>query len=364
MVKLNFEHAAHAEHFYHRYITWCNSLYEDYDLDKSPVVDECATGIPVISWWNLDLIKSTDSKIIFVDSVLEGANIFEQALTKQTLDQYPSDKHYVFLSNGNFSQVDFPMSYTYDVIQIQYVLHMLPMIANDTTTYGYCYHDTSNWISEEKPFLFYSIIGQRRSERNAFIREVKKHFKPDQYIMKYDGELLTHTFKNTYLQHPYQSMNAKNDSLPGLQRVAVHRMSYNVTRQCHFNFFVDTCPLSRDNFGFISAHPGHSFIDQKPFVVVGAPGMLRDCHKAGFRTWSELWDESYDQEPDFHKRLDMCMQVAKSLQSFDWAGNKQKLQEIANHNVLNVIASHKTSIKEFERFEKCIRSLAERNLLC
>jgi len=92
--------------------------------------------------------------------------------------------------------------------------------------------------------------------------------------------------------------------------------------------------------------------------------MLRDCHKAGFRTWSELWDESYDQEPDFHKRLDMCMQVAKSLQSFDWAGNKQKLQEIANHNVLNVIASHKTSIKEFERFENCIKSLAERNLLC
>jgi len=363
-LKINFDNGAHADHFYHRYVTWCKAQRDDYDNHAChPVIENHPDGYPVINWWDVDSISESSSKVIFIDSLFEGYNIFEQALTKQTLDRYPADKHYVFFNSSNFSQTDYPMAYSYDVIHVQYILYQLELIANDTIITGYCYHDQSDWLTPDKNILFYSIIGQKRPDRDAFIKKVVSTFKNDQYILKYDGELLNDTFSNTYLRQPYEATFAKASSLPGLTRIPLFRISYAVAKRCFFGLFVDTLPLAQDNKGFISGHVIQSFMNQQPFVVLGAPGLLRDIHAAGFRTWGELWDESYDNEPDFHKRLDKCITVAKSLETFDWQKNNDKIREIAMHNFHNAIASGKRSIAEFSRLEKTVESLYNRNLV-
>jgi len=364
-LKLNFDNSAHADHFYHRYVTWCQAQREDYDNhDCFPAIENHPNGYPVIMWWDVDSISKSESDVIFIDSVFEGHNIFEQSVTKQTLDRYPADKHYIFFSSGNFSQIDYPMPYTYDVIFVQYITYILEMVANDTTIVSYCHHNQSDWLSADKSILFNTIIGQKRPERDAFIKKITKTFSNNQYILKYDGELLNDAFSNTYLKHPFKSrpgVHAK--SLPGLTRMPLSRISYAVAKKCYFSFFVDTCPLSKDNKEFISGHIIQCFMNQQPFVVLGAPGLLRDIHAAGFRTWGELWDESYDTEPDFYKRLDQCMKVAKSLETFDWKKHNNKIREIAMHNFCNAIASGQRCMAEYKRLEDTVKSLYDRKLV-
>jgi hypothetical protein len=44
-------------------------------------------------------------------------------------------------------------------------------------------------------------------------------------------------------------------------------------------------------------------IEQRPFIVVGAPGCLRYLRDLGFKTFHDFWDESYDDELDHKTRF-------------------------------------------------------------
>ena len=52
-----------------------------------------------------------------------------------------------------------------------------------------------------------------------------------------------------------------------------------------------------------------------PFIIVGTQGSLKYLRSYGFRTFGELWDESYDNEPDDHKRIEKVAQVLELLES-------------------------------------------------
>lgn len=69
-----------------------------------------------------------------------------------------------------------------------------------------------------------------------------------------------------------------------------------------------------------------------PFVTWGQEGTLAYLHELGFETYENLFDESYDNEPDQSKRLDI---VVKNIVEFDqWKYDtvtQQKLQH--NYNL-------------------------------
>jgi len=54
-----------------------------------------------------------------------------------------------------------------------------------------------------------------------------------------------------------------------------------------------------------------------PFVIVGTQGSLRYLRSYGFRTFGDLWDESYDDEPDDHQRIEKIAQVLKQLEGLE-----------------------------------------------
>ena len=54
-----------------------------------------------------------------------------------------------------------------------------------------------------------------------------------------------------------------------------------------------------------------------PFMIVGTQGSLRYLRSYGFRTFGDLWDESYDDEPDDHKRIEKIAQVLKQLEGLE-----------------------------------------------
>ena len=54
-----------------------------------------------------------------------------------------------------------------------------------------------------------------------------------------------------------------------------------------------------------------------PFVIVGTQGSLRYLRSYGFKTFGDLWDESYDDEPDDSKRIEKIAQVLKQLEDLE-----------------------------------------------
>jgi hypothetical protein len=71
-----------------------------------------------------------------------------------------------------------------------------------------------------------------------------------------------------------------------------------------------------------------------PFIIVGTQGSLRYLRSYGFRTFGDLWDESYDDEPDDAKRIEKIAQVLKLLDGLE--EHRQDIfdsaQEIVRHN--------------------------------
>jgi hypothetical protein len=54
-----------------------------------------------------------------------------------------------------------------------------------------------------------------------------------------------------------------------------------------------------------------------PFIIVGTQGSLKYLRSYGFRTFGDLWDESYDDEPDDAKRIEKIAQVLKLIDGLE-----------------------------------------------
>ena len=50
-----------------------------------------------------------------------------------------------------------------------------------------------------------------------------------------------------------------------------------------------------------------------PFIIVGTQGSLKYLRSYGFKTFGDLWDDSYDDEPDDHKRIEKIAHTLKLL---------------------------------------------------
>lgn len=63
-------------------------------------------------------------------------------------------------------------------------------------------------------------------------------------------------------------------------------------------------------------------IYKQPFIFVGPPHSIKCLKSLGFRTFGDLWDESYDDEEDHDKRMIMVLNLLEQLNSLT---DKEKL---------------------------------------
>ena len=69
--------------------------------------------------------------------------------------------------------------------------------------------------------------------------------------------------------------------------------------------------------------------------MVGNPYSLQKLHELGFKTFNEFWDESYDLEESFEKRLEKILDVMEEINKKTLAELQQMLLDmegILEHN--------------------------------
>lgn len=79
------------------------------------------------------------------------------------------------------------------------------------------------------------------------------------------------------------------------------------------------------------------FRDKHPFMIVGVAGALKSMRELGFKTFSEFWDESYDEIEDSHRRLRKIVKVCEYISQWDnekILDFKRKVKPILDHNYL------------------------------
>lgn len=75
--------------------------------------------------------------------------------------------------------------------------------------------------------------------------------------------------------------------------------------------------------------------EKHPFIIVGVNGALKSMRELGFQTFSEFWDESYDEIKDPHLRLAKIIEVCKEIGSWDnekILDFRRRVKPIVEHN--------------------------------
>jgi hypothetical protein len=74
------------------------------------------------------------------------------------------------------------------------------------------------------------------------------------------------------------------------------------------NFFTNIVHLTEKSYKPI--------VYKQPFIMLGSAGSLQALQRQGFKTFSDLWDESYDQEVDDTKRFFKVLELIKEIASW------------------------------------------------
>ena len=93
------------------------------------------------------------------------------------------------------------------------------------------------------------------------------------------------------------------------------------------NFFTNIVHLTEKSYKPI--------VYKQPFIMFAASGSLRALQDQGFRTFGELWDESYDNESNDTNRFFMVLKLIQEIAM--WAPDKKlevskKVKEIVDYN--------------------------------
>jgi hypothetical protein len=99
---------------------------------------------------------------------------------------------------------------------------------------------------------------------------------------------------------------------------------------------------------------------KRPFILCGAPGNLQYLKSYGFKTFDRWIDESYDNEPDPEKRLDMItkqLQKLCSLSEYDLNKMYEEMTSVLEYNFDHFFNNFKTIIIDelLDNFEVCIK---------
>lgn len=83
-------------------------------------------------------------------------------------------------------------------------------------------------------------------------------------------------------------------------------------RDSYFSIISETW-YKTPRIGVLSEKPARSIIQHHPFVLLSAPGSLQALRDMGYQTFHPYIDESYDLEPDDHKRMSMVVDSISKL---------------------------------------------------
>lgn len=114
-------------------------------------------------------------------------------------------------------------------------------------------------------------------------------------------------------------------------------------------FSVITETIFYEDGHYISEKSFKGIAHMHPFVILGKPGILKYLKSVGFQTFSDFWDERYDEIQDNSERMEVCYSLIKSLiekSNEEWDELNQKLLPILEHNRKHILSFEDETVND------------------
>lgn len=102
---------------------------------------------------------------------------------------------------------------------------------------------------------------------------------------------------------------------------------YNQTR---YSIVAET--VNDNDWSFFTEKVAKPMLARRLFVVSSGQYYLRNLREMGFRTFDAVLDESYDEEPDSQRRLDMMLRQVHRLRELDPVSVYAAVSDVVEHN--------------------------------
>jgi len=339
--------------FLDQYRAWKD--YTNFSQTTEQLVDikKSKTGIPCFVYTDVDAINCCDSPIVAIDCVWEGKH------AAFCFQQYRTDKHYIIFANeGHYSrkEMNLPISYTW----ITYYYFLFNIVKSYNDPWHVCFHHHNEYnFGDPKPLRFVSTVGVPRPPRTYLKDRLLERVNYKNFIFKYTGVDLAMPSDQTDVVKFVDDKFDPYCPRPGLEKYSYslsNTLPMHMYNQANFNLVVETDIDYRHGF-LLSEKTIKCLIAGMPFVIVATPHFLKYLKELGFHTYSELWDERYDDELDCAKRIDKIVDLCNNLDSFDWQANQSALELIGLKNRCNFLNLNRVLSKSFQQFEQAILEL-------
>lgn len=296
-------------------------------------------------YYDTNGINSTESKIIVINNLTEGLH------SKDHFRRYKKDKHYIVVSNDIWDRnIDSGLlSFT----QIWQPFFLFDFLNTSFSSFKYNFYvDKIYKFHQTKDNIFVSTTGNVRPDRTLFMNRVLSDIPYDNFIYRYSGEdfgessdhLDLMTFRKGEFD-PYTPYINSEHFVNVSQTVPI-----DLYNSAYFNLVVET-DHRLDNF-FVTEKTIKCLVTGIPFVVLSSANFLKGLHRLGFKTYSTVWDESYDTVLKFEDRVESIRELVHDLGKIDWKSKQSELEQIANHNARVLLGLDKLA-------NKCFNTLVE-----
>jgi len=340
-----------VEEFLEQYQIWKdhNDFYNQtpniINIQKSKI------GIPCFHYSDIQGINQCKEPMVVIDCLTEGKHAVSW------FNKYDASKHYIIFANEDHcshSDLDLTISYTW----IGYFFFLFLMADSYNTPWKFCYYlDKEYKFDIPKPMRFISTTGNVRSERTYLKDQIVERIRYKNFIFRYSGiDYGTPSDQFDVIKFVPGEFDPYTLILEKYYHSVSQTLPIHMYNQADFNLVVETDIDYQYGF-LLSEKTIKCLITGMPFVMVATPYFLKHLKQLGFHTYGDLWDENYDEELDYTKRIDKIVDLCNNLDSFDWKANQKALELIALKNRSNFLNLNHVMDAGFRQFEKSILEL-------
>lgn len=341
------------EEFLSQYQIWkdCNNFYNQ----QLRIIDiqNSKTGIPCFHFRDIHAINQCKDPLIAIDCLTEGKN------STRFFNQYNTNNHYIIFANesqSHCSKINLALKISYTWVSHYFFLFFMSDAYN--SPWRFCYYlDKEYKFNFPKPLRFVSTTGNVRKQRTYLKDQLIEKIKYKNFIFRYSGvDLGMPADQFDVIKFVPGEFDPYTSILEKYHHNISQSLPIDMYNQANFNLLVETDINYQYGF-FLTEKTIKCLITGMPFVIVATPCFLKYLKELGFHTYNEIWDESYDDELDYTKRIDKVIDLCNNLDLFDWKKNQTALELIALKNRCNFLNLNHVLSKSFQQFEQAILEL-------
>jgi hypothetical protein len=185
-------------------------------------------------------------------------------------------------------------------------------------------------LKQKPQYVFDCFAGSRRLHRDMFFEKLEKEKFSN--LIGY-GSWISGLDKSESggIEHGTGNIsgtnvvyNIQSDALANISKF----VPYKIYNQTWFSIVLET-DFDRS---FFTEKIAKALVAKKPFLLLSAPGSLRDLRRLGFKTFAHVWDESYDEELELERRIDLIIEQYNIINCSDPAKIYKECIPVIEHN--------------------------------